>query len=311
MPADCTVPPDPTCQDADVRVTYSLPGECDPQTGACRYQEQTQTCSAGCLEGVCKEELGEDFGMVVPTGMAFCQPQSAIVTLRPGLIRLPRDQEVFAADLVESVQLGPDGRKASAATAGIFTRGTDWGGYAQLYEYTFRQSFLDGLDSVVFELIMAYGLQDGVPTMQVRNVMHSDRATLSRAGFPWLLLPCNDPHSHEVTAQVCLQNGDRVGWTARIWGYGNTPAYCVLLQATLARGAEQRIINDFHSMNCSCGHHCFGATFMAKLNPPWGEIHQVRIVTGDDDYDPAPATVSYINGMDELLFTVSEVPCQP
>jgi pyruvate,water dikinase len=49
----CNQPPDDYCQDASTLIDYRSWGNCDAQTGGCRYEYDEKECANGCQDGAC------------------------------------------------------------------------------------------------------------------------------------------------------------------------------------------------------------------------------------------------------------------
>jgi len=49
----CNQPPDDYCQDASTLIDYRSWGDCDAQTGGCRYEYDERNCANGCQDGAC------------------------------------------------------------------------------------------------------------------------------------------------------------------------------------------------------------------------------------------------------------------
>jgi hypothetical protein len=49
----CNQPPDDFCQDANTLIDYRSWGDCDAQTGGCRYDQDERNCPNGCQDGAC------------------------------------------------------------------------------------------------------------------------------------------------------------------------------------------------------------------------------------------------------------------
>jgi hypothetical protein len=49
----CNQPPDDFCQDANTLIDYRSWGDCDAQTGGCRYDHDERDCPNGCQDGAC------------------------------------------------------------------------------------------------------------------------------------------------------------------------------------------------------------------------------------------------------------------
>ncbi len=49
----CNQPPDDFCQDSNTLIDYRSWGDCDGQTGECRYEYDEKECANGCVDGEC------------------------------------------------------------------------------------------------------------------------------------------------------------------------------------------------------------------------------------------------------------------
>jgi hypothetical protein len=49
----CNQPPEDVCKDANTLIDYRDWGDCDAQTGECRYDYDERDCTNGCLSGEC------------------------------------------------------------------------------------------------------------------------------------------------------------------------------------------------------------------------------------------------------------------
>ena len=49
----CNQPPDDYCRDQSTLIDYRSWGDCDAQTGECRYEHDERTCDNGCQDGAC------------------------------------------------------------------------------------------------------------------------------------------------------------------------------------------------------------------------------------------------------------------
>lgn len=119
-------------------------------------------------------DLGDHFGLWIPTGMQACatgwafggqvdQSGSTEVTGRiifqPGMVRLYRDRSSFAADLIQQVEWGFDRRIGTPVAEGQFVREEDL--------FTYDQSFSMGDKTMDIQLQVWFGTSDGTPPPQV------------------------------------------------------------------------------------------------------------------------------------------------
>jgi hypothetical protein len=306
----CDQPPPDECKDAATLLEYPAMGTCDPATGLCDYPATEVPCNQYCSNGVCDEDLGDDFALLAPAGTRLCTifggpdpfynlDSKGILYFKEGLWRLPRDQASFESDLVDRVELAP-GVDIQPTTPGVFTRtiqGTpDDGQY--LYEY--RRTYDHGGDP--FELIIRATFQVTAGQAETPVLLIDDAEYMAARFCNTTILAWGNSIPWSNAFQTCqfdvqeiferwrieviVDNYDLLIFHLRL----SYKCCCFIgrdwaevVETSLVRGQDQRIVTDFYRQAFSAMHHIFGQNLLAMFDTPLGNVHGVLLRDADHD----------------------------
>jgi hypothetical protein len=251
------------------------------------------------------EDLGDDFAISIPSGATVCTMcggrdarteyrLKGRIAFRPGLVRLPRDENFVEADLIEQVELGPDRLPADPTGPGTFNRKQE--GEEHHYEYV--QSFMAGGQPFEVRLTAIFGdqvliLDQDTLSMDAWNPWNRTEsprflleATWGDGTEPHLQLQkyadCDYQPFSPGTGTIEIDGTDTLVLKSRcpppvpIAGGGICP--CPLVQATFTSGSEQRDVQDhFRLLYTAGGMHCWNSAFLVVLDQPVGPAHALLI----------------------------------
>ncbi len=171
-------------------LTYSLMG-CKSSGNSDASDARTDASISGHLDLSTKTSdllvpdfaLGENFGLYIPTEIELCMRGPAIgnvlqaedilddflddyqnagrVTLKAGLIRLPRDKPSFEAQWIKKVEIGPQGTVAEPSP-GIFSRSLDGNEKNGIYHFRFHQTFTLESTPYTLSFTIDFVMKDGM-----------------------------------------------------------------------------------------------------------------------------------------------------
>jgi hypothetical protein len=327
----CDQPPLDECKDAATLLEYSATGTCDPATGLCDYPATEVPCDQFCANGVCDEDLGDDFALHAPAGTRLCTifsgpdpfynlDSKGILYFKEGLWRLPRDQASFESDLVDRVEISP-GVVIQPTGPGVFTRtiqGTPDDGQ---YVYEYRRPYDNG--GYPFELIIRATFQVTAGQAESPVQLIDDVAYLAAhfCNTTFLAWGNSDPWGNAFhTCQFALRdiferrrvevtagNEDQLTFHLRLsykcccmWGHD----WAEIVETRLVRGQDQRVQTGFYRQAFSAGHHFFRQNLLAMFDTPLGNVHGVLLRNADDTTGTNPPVLEYL----DAGFNVVETP---
>jgi hypothetical protein len=258
-------------------------------------------------------DLSDDFAISIPPGSQVCTMcggrdarleyrLKGRITFRPGLVRLPPRENFVDADLIESVELGPDRLPAAPRGPGNFKRKQE----GEEYHYEYVQPFVAGGEPFEVRLTAIFGdqvltLDDDTLTMDAWNPWNRETPPRFLMEATWgdgselhnqiqRYAGCRHDPFTPGTGTVEIDGGaDTLVLKSRcpppvpIAGGGVCP--CPLVQAAFTSGDQQRVIDDhFRLLYTSGGMHCWHTAFLVVLDQPVGPTHAVLI---ESDIYPA------------------------
>jgi hypothetical protein len=248
------------------------------------------------------EAQTEEFALQVPPSTVVCSVGSGMdvleyhaakrrVTFKEGRVLLPRDQESFEADLVERLELAPDGAEAQPDGPGVFTRTIQGSASEGSYLYEYRRPYL--LDSQPYELVLPFRFEvhGGVAESSVKVI---DAETLQKDHqVPWMArttigMVCGlELFDIRSRLELELDNGDKLELFLLMWlgcfegadGCAGGPGYGEVVRAKFVQGQEEREVTDFFDTSFSSIHHLGGLSFLVVLDQPVGSVHALEVTS--------------------------------
>jgi hypothetical protein len=248
------------------------------------------------------EDLGEDFALIIPPGIRACGttrvhmgdlPASfqgkGRVALRPGLYRLYKEADIFEADLVESVELGPEAVVATPEGPGYFTLSPPEGPDGE-YTYWYDQAFQASGKHFQLSLVVYIRLQDGIPryravTLDDGNLCdHVSPLFGDWGGDSFSFGPCRHTRYECAVYEYWIGNGDKL----KAESCQHCPAWYIckadlaeLKRAAFARcGGGGRYVGDYYDMAKSMRHHNWGFDILVRFEEPLDGIYGLYLETG-------------------------------
>lgn len=248
------------------------------------------------------EDLGEDFALIIPPGIWACggtwvrygDPLASFqgkgrVALRPGLYRLYKEADTFEADLIESVELGPDAVVATSEGPGFFTLSPPDGPDGR-YIYRYNQTFQASGKPFALSLAVLIRLQDGIPRERVVTLDDGNLCDLISPlsgdwdGDSFSFGSCLYTRYECAVYEYLIGNGDKLkaescqhcprGWICKADQAG-------LKRAAFATcGGGGRYVSDYYDMVFSMRHHNWGWDIVVRFEEPLGDIYGIYLDMG-------------------------------
>jgi hypothetical protein len=184
-------------------------------------------------------------------------PVKARVSFLEGVHCLSTTRDAFDADLVDRVELGPDGRTLVSLSSGRFTRDE---AQAQV-RYEFIQVFDDQGELYELSLEIKFELDGGVPVSRVRTLeevlgsLSSDTMSMALHAYR-----CPEHYPAGRPFELCMANGDRIQYSewCTYGQYWSVRESGDLTSLAWTRDTEQRVADDFFGLFLLPSHHCWG-----------------------------------------------------
>ncbi len=279
-------------------------------------------------------DLGRDFGILVPDGARVCAISGASdirnayrnrarITLKPGLIRLSRDDQSIERELIERFEWGPEKTAAVAQGPGRFTRTIDGSAQNGTYHYEFGQTFKAGDRTATLAFRFSFEVKDGQATQPLLTLDDDTLDSDPWNDIPWqprrvlLRAPITDPqypYSRELGFITC-GTGTLVRTRVAIAIAGNdalalvfrcpehqaivinltTVCPCAMESARLTRAGETRDVTDYFRLAMVSYNHCnLNQDTLVVLDAPLGGVWAVHVPGGPDSQAMgAPPTELY------------------
>jgi hypothetical protein len=230
---------------------------------------------------VTDEDLGDDYGLLVPAGFQACAMPGFIwpeyvadtvaglgrITIKPGLYRLYRDRDTFTADLIEQVEWGPEPRTGTPTDPGTFTR--------QGENYTYVQEVLFGQDLMQVELRVSFEVWEEPgpgPVIELNETAFTDfrvslGATLGTTGSYFLACACEKIDNGVYT--FTLDDGDTIAVQVCSFCGGmckNSEGFCN--RAEVSFSGQSRTVEDPTQLGIRFGQHDWSANVLVYLREP-------------------------------------------
>ncbi|MBN2497061.1 MAG: hypothetical protein JXR96_20885 [Deltaproteobacteria bacterium] len=267
-------------------------------------------------------DLEGGFGILVPEGCQLCSMcgragdalgeylHKGRISLRPGLQRLPREQDSVEVEWIESLELGPSASVAAPVSAGRFERSLQGSAQDGVYRYTFTQGFdLDGAPVAVsfrtdFEVTSGRAVEPlrvldldtlsvdawnaGEARFEMRAVWQDPRSQLGEVHQAYST--CRYDLFSPVHVDVAIEGGDRLQLDYRCPPSGavivilSTVCPCPLVSAVFDAGGEQRRVEDHFRLVFSSTNHCnLDQSSLVVLDEPLGAVAAIRVPGGAYD----------------------------
>jgi hypothetical protein len=271
-------------------------------------------------------DLGENFAILAPANAQMCTlrnsqdlrevlGQKGILIFKEGLWILPRDSEYFELDLIERVELSPDGDPLVSSGPGQFTRTIQGTPDDGIYTYRLNQSFERAGEQFWLELTANFNVSGGVAQAPLITV--DDQEILGTRCGPAVMasIASNTWQNSFVTcqfdnrdlftptrAEVSVENGDLIHFHMAL-----SYVCCCFLPGDFAeltatsffRGQEERHVTSFFRQAFTSQHHIFGQSLLAVFDQPVGSVHALMLI----EADYAEPTLHYLDADLEIIET--------
>jgi hypothetical protein len=253
------------------------------------------------------------------------------IYFRSGLVQLSRDQERFTADLIEKLELAPDGQQAVPAGNGTFARTIEGSSENAEHRYEFTQTFSHGQLTYDLSLTVSFAVENGVARSPIASL--NDKATsydFSKDGFAvyvggklssedhWTgYMTCDYDGFLKRKVTVVAANGDRLEFSTRTlhppcaagMGCAGGIDWGALVRTRFERGQTVREVDDFFHLIYTAVHHDGGQKYIAIFGQPLGEVHGVAVLSED----PTRGGVDYLDAQLNVIATeeITERESQP
>jgi hypothetical protein len=287
------------------------------EVGSAEGHEDGDGVDGGVPDGDHAGEGGDllegELELVIPEGSRRCRfardhdapevlANKGRVWFSAGSVRFRRDQEEFSSglELVEKVELAPDGREPRSLGPGVFQRTViaDEPNAREIYRYDYEQRFEDGDELLQVIIRVDFYAVDGEIEERVK-VFEDVFVLLAHPPSSAYLIEGCPPDVAEGETR-CAANGDRI-----VLGTSCSVAApsCDLVWARFVRGGQERTVDDFFRLATGFHHHFFSRSYRVVFSEP---IDSIEIV------DIPPVTVD--GGVEEIVYSTGErhvlVPCE-
>jgi hypothetical protein len=305
---NCNLPPEDVCADDSTLLIWGSNGTCNPDTGECDYPLGEKACPHGCEEGKCLGHPSGDFELLVPDSTVLCTSfawsgdsveyvweSKGRVTLNPGSILLPRNQETIQADPVAYLEVSP-GVTAFSPDPGLFRREIRGDENNGIYRYEFEQLSTAGTRGYQVALAVEFEVVNGQAQQPV--VVLDDHTLFFGPGYEGSLtteleaggmllnsglVSCRRDQLEERERILAVENGDRLTFTTRgydeefTWPQPQMVYVFEIAEARLEHGNDTRVVTDFFDLAATVNHHGCCPGYLVILNEPIGDIHRLTI----------------------------------
>jgi hypothetical protein len=244
------------------------------------------------------EDLGDDFGFVVPAGMCVCGmtgvdstnfpasfDRKGRVCFKPGTHRMQKDMRSFQLDLIESVEVGPEAVVGTPSGVGIVTVSppAQPGGE---YSFMFEQEFDAGGAPFVFSMQLVYA--SGVEVVTMSDAGLCDRLYWTGAswgGTPLYMGTCQYSLFYCGIVKFNLQGG---GWLkVENCNYCPKDWMCKannggMRRAEFSSGSGSINTDNYFGLVHSWRHHNWGNDSLARFDQALGGVQAVYV--GSNQY---------------------------
>ena len=270
---------------------------------------------------VVDEDLGDDFGFLVPDGMCICGmtgvdstnfpasfDKKGRVCLKPGMHRMQKDMRSFDLDLIESVEAGPDSVVGTPSGPGIVTVSPPSQPDGD-YSFMFEQEFTAGGAPFVFSMQLVYS--PGVEVVTMTDAGLCDRLYWTSAnwgGTPLYMGTCQYSLFFCGIVKFDFEGGS--------WLKVESCNYCPkdwmckannggMRRAEYSDGQDAIFQSDYFGLVYSWRHHNWGNDSLARFDQALGGVQAVYV--GSNQY-PDHFNYSQATLLDGDLNVVETLP---
>jgi len=238
---------------------------------------------------------------LVPPGYAESLQEKVRVSLRAGEVRLPFAQASAEVELVDSVEIGPDGLAGTPTGPGVLAH-TAGAGQDELHALTFRQPFRAGGATLEVVGTFAVQVQAGAALpLTLDDALLTGGAQgfrVARATGDVSLVPCGLGPFTCAVHDLTLEGGDRLQIEAC--------AFCPpdwlckaslggLRRAEFDRTRVHRDAEDYFLLAHVWAHHDWGQTALVVLEPAVGTLRAIALETAPYPDHARFATATYLD----------------
>jgi hypothetical protein len=197
------------------------------------------------------------------------------LSVREAAVRWPEEQESLQVDLLDRVEVGPDGAVADAAGSGLLEARTYTGGQETWIGFSYTQEF--DLAGRPVPASFGFFLRDTQTTgeVDVADLLGGEHNTCGLG-----------PGQTEGQVSATAANGDVVVFDYRyILSFLCPPGMDCLTpyglgdpeRGEFTRGADQRVVTDYFRLGLACAHHGGPESFIMIFDTPLDGIHGVTL----------------------------------
>jgi hypothetical protein len=249
------------------------------------------------------------------------------VTFHPGTITLPRNSDVFEADLLDQVQvIGPNPVQATEETGGEIEHRFESGLWGSCHRYVFTQQLLADTRLLIFKFTFSFCVKDGVPDPDTLHFDSDlvgeepkglvDDTQLELIGFlddgqndgDWdyatekqFYGSCSYNTIPLYQIAIDFENGDSVDLDKRYLKPFMASGPTLLIQATIVLNGQQAAVDDYFHLSYAADLHNFNERYLLVLQSPIGDVHGLYFAessTSDNPPQKIPPTVVKLLGQD-------------
>jgi hypothetical protein len=232
----------------------------------------------------------DDYVVNIPAGLSFCQWNALAtksapygdfegkirITLKEASINWPKEQESLDIDLIERVEISPDGLQAESRGPGQLQARLAGNEMLMWLSFSYSQDY--GLGSQDFSASFGFHI---VMPFDGRQINLTDYLTSDHN----LCQARDDQVQGKVTAETA--NGDIMEFEYYyVLSFTCPPGMACLTpyglgdvsKAVFTSGAEVRSVDNYFRYGLRCGHHDGPYSFMAFFELALGNIHGVELV---------------------------------
>jgi len=233
------------------------------------------------------DEAGWNF--IITPGLGFCQ-WNVLETRRPpygdfqGKIRIwlkessvrwPDEQESLEVDLVDRVEVSPDGETAESRGPGLLRAHHSQGGSEEWIVFSYSQEY--GLGSEIFQASFGFHIELPVQATQIDL-----KALLIEEDYT-----CEVQAGH-VRGKVSAEagNGDRVEFEYfYLLSFYCPPGMACMtpnglgdvIRGVFTGGSGERVVDSYFRTGLACGHHAGPNRFLMFFDEQLGGVHGIEL----------------------------------
>ena len=265
----------------------------------------------GCTQAACVTEELEAFELEISPGTVMCVPgfegriddvplfleKRALLLLQSGTLRLPKELSEFDTDLVNRLQLGPQGSQAQVIGPGRIYHTVEQGDYYIDHKYEFEQNYQYQDRYIAVSIHIRASIY---PKLQ-EEFVYLVNARIGDQTEAIYLSDCSVIGGQPETLSFCSDLGDGLVFTGE-FARGGTPSFCLGRKAVYSKGDQERETTDYFHLGCACSHHCDSQALLMWFDTPIDQAHGV-LMGFDSDF-------VLLDQYGQVLESISTISCQ-